>query len=255
MNYKKQHIYLVGIILSLLCFPKLEAQNSGYFWSDDTTMLEAGTYLYLPPLDTLIATAIRNNPRIKFLDKDVDISEREIGKMRKDWTNHIFLETGASYGYWGVYGLDNLYKSVQTTEDQIQFARDDYRYYVGASVKLPLDFILKHKAKVEQARIGMERDIYEKQFAATEIAREVIVQYNAVKFANATMNIRVRDLQQTTINLDKAMREFEEGIMDMNELTDIRYQHGQTQAYYEKSKYELRLAYNLLENTVGQPLN
>lgn len=253
MNHKSIRLCLIVLVISAFCGLKAEAQTS-YYWTNDTTLTKQGTHLLLPPLDTLIDMAIRNSPRIKFMDKDADVSELEITKMRVDWTNHIYLETGASYGYWGVYGLDNLYNAVQTTDDQVQFARDNYRYYVGASIKMPLDFILKHRPKVNQAKLTLERDIYIKQFAAQEIAEAVIVQYNNVKFANATMNIRIRDLNQTSVNLAKAQLDFEDGIMTMREFTEIRYQHGQSQSYYEKAKFEFRLAYNLLENLVGQPL-
>ena len=52
----------------------------------------------LPPLETIIDSAIARNPYVKFRDLQVTVNKQKLKSNRLEWTRDVGLQTDVRYG-------------------------------------------------------------------------------------------------------------------------------------------------------------
>ncbi|MBT8186871.1 MAG: TolC family protein [Croceitalea sp.] len=202
----------------------------------------------LPPLDSLIAIANDNSPRLKFFDADYEYWNGTVKLAKKAWLNNINLDAGYGYGIF-----DNL-SSQQLAGDpmsQALFSSEQSRYTVGASIKLPLSSIFNRGREVKNAKAEAEKSKYQKDFAIWELEQLIVRQYNDLIKAHRLFFISNSIVETYKVQSVRAEKDFANGAINVTEYTRLQQMLNQAISAFESQRAEFLIALKSLEGTVG----
>ena len=103
--------------------------------------------LQLPPLHQLLENA-RNTPQVEYYNKAVEIQERELKNVRRNWQHYFKINANYNYGSSDIYNQnyqDNSNQIWTTTTT----GREQSWWNVGASFSLPIDEIFNRRNKIK----------------------------------------------------------------------------------------------------------
>mgnify|MGYP003209121378 CR=1 FL=1 len=106
--------------------------------------------LQLPPLHQLLENA-RNTPQVEYYNKAVEIQERELKNVRRNWQHYFKINANYNYGSSDIYNQnyqDNSNQIWTTTTT----GREQSWWNVGASFSLPIDEIFNRRNKIKQQK-------------------------------------------------------------------------------------------------------
>lgn len=111
--------------------------------------------LQLPPLHQLLENA-RNTPQVEYYNKAVEIQERELKNVRRNWQHYFKINANYNYGSSDIYNQnyqDNSNQIWTTTTT----GREQSWWNVGASFSLPIDEIFNRRNKIKQQKRRIEQ--------------------------------------------------------------------------------------------------
>ena len=247
---KKHSILLIFILpFSLI----INAQNT------DTTkknidysyvnLTEEGIENHLPPLQTLIDSAISNSPLLKYKNSAEVISALNTKSVRKEWSKYIGVISDVKYGLFDnlVLGQDddgNLNTGLVSTTQQT-------RYSAGIYLKLPLQELIDRRNKIKIAREEEKMAEYEYQQEKKELRKLVIQQYNDLLLYQRLLKIKNKYVQDVLIQKQMAEKQFKNNEIDISELTRLSSMHSKALSEYESAKADFNNAYMMLQEIVG----
>lgn len=202
----------------------------------------------LPPLDSLIAMAKKNNPFLKSFDSTKELGEGKVQLEKRSWLQYLSLDAGYGYGIF-----DNL-SDQQIAGDpgnQILFSTEQSRFNLGASLKMPVSALINRNRTIKNTKLEAETFKYEQQQAENELRLKVINEYNEVlKFHRLVFinNSIVETFRAQTIRAEK---EFADGIINVADYTRLLQMINQAIMALEAQKSDFFKAFMALESTVG----
>ncbi|MFV0500978.1 MAG: TolC family protein [Bacteroidales bacterium] len=238
----KKNKALIGLILLVIGFT-----SSKISFSQDTLenqiILKDFSSLILPPIDSLFLS-LENNPNIKAQDYRILEQESVIKSQKREWINYLRFSSSYQYGYQGAeslvqgYLIPAYYQTAQNAQNL---------YHVGVSLTIPFGDIIDrgNKVKKEKIRLGQiqaekEISINEQKFIIIELynkANEQLNTYKNIAEAKSYAELKTRIIQKDFIN----------GIINIDELTDAKKSESDIISNYEKAKSELKIALMKLE--------
>lgn len=233
---------LIGLILLVIGFT-----SSKISFSQDTLenqiILKDFSSLILPPIDSLFLS-LESNPNIKAQDYRILEQESVIKSQKREWINYLRFSSSYQYGYQGAESLVQgflipaYYQTAQNAQNL---------YHVGVSLTIPFGDIIDrgNKVKKEKIRLGQiqaekEISINEQKFIIIELynkANEQLNTYKNIAEAKSYAELKTRIIQKDFIN----------GIINIDELTDAKKSESDIISNYEKAKSELMVALMKLE--------
>lgn len=238
---KKNKILIVFILLAI------GFTSSKISFSQDTIedqiILKDYSSLILPPIDSLFLS-LENNPNIKAQDYRIIEQESVIKSQKREWINYLRFSSSYQYGYQGAESLVQgfLIPAYYQTSENAQNL-----YHVGVSLTIPFGDIIDrgNKVKKEKIRLGQiqaekEISINEQKFIIIELynkANEQLNTYKNIAEAKSYAELKTRIIQKDFIN----------GIINIDELTDAKKSESDIISNYEKAKSELMVALMKLE--------
>lgn len=238
----KKNKVLIGFISLVIGFT-----SSNISFSQDTLenqiILKDFSSLILPPIDSLFLS-LESNPNIKAQDYRILEQESVIKSQKREWINYLRFSSSYQYGYQGAeslvqgYLIPAYYQTAQNAQNL---------YHVGVSLTIPFGDIIDrgNKVKKEKIRLGQiqaekEIGINEQKFIIIELynkANEQLNTYKNIAEAKSYAELKTRIIQKDFIN----------GIIDIDELTDAKKSESDIISNYEKAKSELKIALMKLE--------
>lgn len=238
----KKNKLLFGLILLFMSFT-----SSKISFSQDTIenqiVLKDFSSLILPPIDSLFLS-LENNPNIKAQDYRILEQESILKSKKREWINYLRFSSSYQYGYQGAeslvqgYLIPAYYQTAQNAQNL---------YHVGVSLTIPFGDIIDrgNKVKKEKIRLGQiqaekEISINEQKFIIIELynkANEQLNTYKNIAEAKSYAELKTRIIQKDFIN----------GIINIDELTDAKKSESDIISNYEKAKSELMVALMKLE--------
>lgn len=238
----KKNKLLFGLILLFMSFT-----SSKISFSQDTIenqiVLKDFSSLILPPIDSLFLS-LENNPNIKAQDYRILEQESILKSKKREWINYLRFSSSYQYGYQGAeslvqgYLIPAYYQTAQNAQNL---------YHVGVSLTIPFGDIIDrgNKVKKEKIRLGQiqaekEISINEQKFIIIELynkANEQLNTYKNIAEAKSYAELKTRIIQKDFIN----------GIINIDELTDAKKSKSDIISNYEKAKSELMVALMKLE--------
>lgn len=233
---------LIGLILLVIGFT-----SSKISFSQDSIenqiILKDFSSLILPPIDSLFLS-LESNPNIKAQDYRILEQESVIKSQKREWINYLRFSSSYQYGYQGAESLVQgflipaYYQTAQNAQNL---------YHVGVSLTIPFGDIIDrgNKVKKEKIRLGQiqaekEISINEQKFIIIELynkANEQLNTYKNIAEAKSYAELKTRIIQKDFIN----------GIINIDELTDAKKSESDIISNYEKAKSELMVALMKLE--------
>lgn len=206
----------------------------------------------LPPLATLIDSAVAYNAEVKFSTLQVQVDKGNLTTAKSQWTNNFGLQGNYTYG-----NFNYVYNNGAGTQVTPNYATQQSlsQYAIGAYINLPFyQFVNRHnQVRIAKTQVSQAQTLVQTQ---TQLVREkVITQYNDVLLKQRLLIIKSKYLETSKINMQMAEKGFMNGTISVDDYSRVSEIASNTEADFETTKMEFMTAYMLLEETTGMRFN
>ncbi len=248
MKTKGNRLLLVLMITA--CFFQntlILAQNKEFFdpLADDISSK-------LPSLETLIDSAVLNNPQMLFRQYQLNINEHKLKSKRIEWTKSIGLHGNVGYG-----NLYNYTTTASSIQEPIPVAsiRNQSQYTASVFLNLPLNTIIDRKNQIRavHSEVMQAKSAIEEQ--RNEIRQLVIIQLNELILKHRILVLKANKLESIRVSMQMAETQFTNGTLALSEYAQLAGNVSETEIDFEKARIEFLNAYMMLEEIVGFKFN
>jgi len=202
----------------------------------------------LPPLETIIDSAIARNPNVKFKDLQVDISKFKLKADKSDWTRNLGLQSDIRYGTFDNYST-NLAQG--QSPSLLSTRNTQLNYGVGGFIRLPVYDVINRRNQNRMSRAEIEQAKSSSLAQRSELRQLVIKQYNELIIKHRLLKIKSKYIETAKINMEMAEKQFLNGVISIAEYSSISEGVARSEAEFESAKMDFRTAYMILEEIVG----
>lgn len=244
---KKLSITLLPILLFCFLSIKNIAQEKSEFDLNQPDLTQ-----FLPPLNSLIDSAIKNSPSVRFRDLQIIVNECKEKTERNYWTRNLGFQAYLNNGTYNNF-------STNTTEGQsseIVATKSNQLYHLmGLYIRFPIQDMLNRKNQIRMANAEIDQAISQAEQQRTEITQIVIKQYNELVLKYRLLKVKMNYYSSCRTNLEMAEKEFKNGIIDLSEYSRLSGISIQSEADFEIVRSEFITSYMILEEIVGFKFN
>jgi outer membrane protein TolC len=239
---------LLNLILILLSLPFYGlAQEPVKF-----DLMKDNIETMLPPLETLIDSALTNNPHVKFRDLQISVNENKLNADRSQWARNVGIQSDIRYGTFNNF-------SMNTAEGQSpsNFATqtNQFVYGAGAYIKFPIFDILNRKNQVDLAKFEVGQAQSMAAVQRNEVRQSVVIQYNQVILTHRLLRNKSKYIESARVNMEMAENEFHNGVIPVGEYTRISEIVSRAEADFETARADFITSFMILEEIIGYKLN
>lgn len=200
----------------------------------------------LPPVQTLIDSAVIYSPLLKISDADLVIRNLRIKSEKRELLRNIGIESGVRYGVF-----DNLILTEDFGIEELQTPPTlQTRYNIGVYLKIPLSAIID-RSNVSIAREELDQTRYQRDNTIRELRQLIIIQYYDVIKIHKGLIVKNETVETYRIQLFRAEEDFINGTINVAEYSRLKNMFSQAVLDFEESKVDFNLALLLLEEMVG----
>jgi len=232
--------------LMMIQLPGFSQQNiAPDFVNDDIESI-------LPPLETIIDSAIAKNPYVKFRDLQITVNTHKLKSDRADWTRDIGFQTDVRYGTFDnfatnvVEGQNPALSSTRNTQTN---------YGVGAYIRIPFYDFLNRKNQINLAKAEIDQAKSFSLVQRNELRQMVIRQYNDLIIKQRLLKIKTKYAETSRIHMQMVEKEFINGTVTLTEYSSLSEIGSRAELELESAKMEFRTAFMILEEIVGIKFN
>ncbi|MCX6222728.1 MAG: TolC family protein [Bacteroidia bacterium] len=240
---KKYILVLSSVLVFLSTQHPCSAQQK-----DEQNLVTLDIESVLPPLETIIDSAIAKNPYVKFRDQQIIVNEFKLKSDRIRWMENLGLQSDARYGTFDNFSMNT---AAGQTPSVIATRNNQLNYGVGAYIKLPLFDFVNRKHLVGAAKTEMDQAISLAAVQRDELRQAVIKQYNDLILKMKLLKIKSKYLETSHINIQMADKEFKNGVLSVAEYSKISEIVTLAETDYQTVYTEFTTAYMILEELAG----
>jgi len=244
----KHHLYLLNLIFVAFSFPFYgSAQEPAQF-----DLMKDNIETMLPPLETLIDSAITNNPNVRFRDLQISVNENKLSADRSQWTRNLGIQSDIRYGTFNNF-------SMNTAEGQnpsnLATQTNQFVYGAGAYIKFPIYDIVNRRNQIDLAEFEVGQAQNMALVQRNEVRQSVVKQYNQVILTHRLLRNKSKYIESARVNMAMAEREFQNGVIPIGEYTRISEIVSRAEADFETARADFITSYMILEEIIGYKLN
>jgi outer membrane protein TolC len=245
VKHRFQILILIFVLL-IIQFPAFAQQIKEF------DLLKDNIESMLPPLETLIDTAIERNPYVKFRDLQIIVNEHKLTGSRLDWTRDIGFQTDVRYGTFDnfasnvVEGQNPALASTRNTQTN---------YGIGGYIRIPFYDFLGRRNQIKQSKAEVEQAQNYSLVQRSELRQIVIKQYNEVIIKQRLLKIKAKYTETARINMEMAEKQFLNGVVSTAEYSTITEIIARSEADFETTKMDFKTSFMILEEIVGMKFN
>ena len=202
----------------------------------------------LPPLQTLIDSAMKHSPMITGASYDVLMSQYELTDAHKAWMQRINISSDVRYGSmidWSrLQGNNSTFMSFSDTKFTPTFG-------VGINAYLPISEIFDKKRSIQKAQLRIDQSENRKDEAAQTLKQSVINAYFEVMTTQKTLATRAEMSSSSGMLFDQAKLDYAENRITLSEYTRTSDEYLLSQNEVEIQKFNLLRTVRTLEVIVG----
>lgn len=250
----KRAVFTLWLLLTAVAATAQGNSPDFEFGYSDLQRLSPDDYisLQLPPLHQLLENA-RNTPQVEYYNKAVEIQERELKNVRRNWQHYFKINANYNYGSSDIYNQnyqDNSNQIWTTTTT----GREQSWWNVGASFSLPIDEIFNRRNKIKQQKRRIEQVELDTERWLEEQRIKVIQQYTlAVQQLSVLRNaVEAMVTAQAQYRLSEA--DFINGKLDAQTLSRQKNIENVAIREYEEVRRSLNNALLTLEVLTRTPI-
>ncbi len=221
--------------------------------SDSTTNLMAYNKFVIPVLEDCIQFAMNNSPLLKANDQQIEVLLEEIKIKKKAWLDFIQIEANTRYGLFNQVSLTQS-SEVSASEVALQSAKEQFNYFAGLTVKLPLSYFVANKSEQKIIKLNIREMELKKEDLKKEITRLVIIEYFKLKNFSEMLEAQQNNLQTAQIDYLKGRNDVKSGMIGMTEYAAISNAYTKSMDAYISTKNSYYTEYYLLKMLTGTNL-
>lgn len=232
-----KRISIIILLLSTFCinsFSQIEIENE---FNNDSTYINKLNFQKVPKLEVIIELALKNSPLLNASDIEIKKILEQIKIEKRSLLDNIHLEGNVRYGLNNVITISDLTSGNQS-DFATQSANEQFNYYGGLSLKLPLSEFGNSRNRIRIEKLNVEDAKYRKENIKNEITRIVIEEYYKLMGFEESLESSQEFLQTMKIAYLRALKEVENGTIDMSEFSMIISNKDKAQQGYAQLKNE-----------------
>lgn len=242
--------HITFLVLSMF-FIQTHAQDTIKTKNDYTQFnpIDEDIEQYLPPLQTLIDSAVSNSPFLKYRNSAIIIAELNTKSTRREWSQYLGVISDVKYGLF-----DNLILNQNESGDissGLVNTTQQTRYSAGIYLKFPLKQIINRRNLIKIAQEERNMAMHEYNTAKQDLRKLVIKQYNDLILAQRLMRVKNSFVQDVVIQKQMAEQEFKNNEISVSEMTRLNSMYSKARTELETAKADFNNAYLLLQEIVG----
>lgn len=236
------------LVLSLVLVFLSGRQTCSAQQFDEQNLLSPDIESLLPPLETIIDSAISKNPYVKYRDQQISVNEFKMKSDKVRWMENLGLQSDARYGTFDNFSMNT---AAGQTPSVIATRNNQLNYGVGAYIKLPIFDFVNRKHLVGAAKAEVDQAISLAAVQRDELRQVVIKQYNDLILKMKLLKIKSKYLETSHINIQMADKEFKNGVLSVAEYSKISEIVSLAETDYQTVYTEFTTAYMILEELAG----
>lgn len=237
-----QHIAVLFFTILFFKFSGFGQELSKFNLMDDN--IES----MLPPLETIIDSAITNNPFVRFRDLQIGINKNKLQANQSQWSRNLGLQADGRYGTFNNFSTNT---SEGQTPSTFSTLSSQFNYGVGAYIKFPLFDVIGRKTQVNLAELEVGQAEEMSQMQRLEVRQAVIKQYNELILKQRILRNKSNYIETARISMVMAEKEFQNGIIPVSEYTRISEIVSKAELDFETAKVDYSNAYMILQELAG----
>ena len=194
--------------------------------------------LPLPPLDTLILWAKQHSPLLHEQDALIAKNTADAHRMKKILLDAVKVNSGLQYGNYGDPTINKLSTGWQS----------------GVSIQFSLYQLFGFKDMVKVYQGEKNVSAFKKDEVEMDITELVTQLYNNTQGQKAMLKIRSEGSYSAYSHMKMAEKEFNEGSIEVGELSRVTEIYTKAQADYAQCFNDLKNYYMQLQIVCGVPL-
>lgn len=208
---------------------------------------------HIPSLDSFIQSALQNSPLLKISDLEIQQILEKIKMEKNSWSDFLFVDGIARYGQYNQFVVSDLTSTDNTTG--IKSANQQFTYYGGVTVKIPLSNFLNKKNQNKILNNDLNTGKLKKEQFAKELTNIVIDEYyKLIKFYQI-LQINMNVLEALRVSHLKAQKDIANGLIEINDYTNIVISKGKAEEGYYNAKSDYFGQYRKIQILTGLNLN
>lgn len=202
---------------------------------EKTTAQSASDYM-LPPLDTIIALALKKSPHIKVQEIKMESRRKEIKLEKRGWANSVSIGGTALFGTNTV--LD--YQQTTTSSEQIAVDRRSAVYNGGVVARISIGDVINRDEKIHIKTLEYESAVMEREIIKAEVREEVIMRYNKFQASLSMLKLEVENVEAMRLAYEVSKKYFEEGNLAVSEYSTALSKYTSAKKLLEKAKMQIK---------------
>ena len=245
MKYNVYSLLLISILLTI--------KSSGFAQQGQAFDISKDNIeLMLPPLETIIDSAIAKNPYVKFRDLQIVVNSKKLKSDRADWTRDIGFQTDVRFGTFNNFASNVVEGQNPALSSTIN---SQTNYGIGGYIRIPFYDFINRKNQIKQSKAEIEQAKSYSLVQRDELRQSVIRQYNELIIKQRILRIKTKYVETSRIHMEMVEKSFINGTITLTEYSSLTEIASRAEADFETSKMEFRTAYMILEEIVGMKFN
>ena len=233
-------------------FPYADPTKANYRLFDTTFQsidLNKDLLNQLVPVDSLIKSALANNPTIKAQDALIEAGKDQIKFARREWQNSVSGFFTQSYGNQSLFFDSNQ----ESSTVQSQSLQTGFR--LGLNVNIPLFWLFGRTSRINVYEHELEVRRLTEEKIAMDVSRQVILEYNNMLSTHRLLLLASKSRGTSRLLLDMADKQFAQGDITIADYTSVTAIASKAEQDYEIAKRDFYNNYQQLEKLLGVRLD
>jgi outer membrane protein TolC len=235
----------IFVLLFLLIFSITNAQTGDKKTAPALLDEQRDLQAQLIPLDSIIEIAVKHSPSVKFQTNLIQSAKSQLEFSKRLWTNNIVGFVNYSTGNQSIVTADSQNAGTLAASNITS------GYRMGVQLNLPLYELVGRKSRINIYKYELNSTVNKKDESIQELKKEVIQVYYSLLYYNNLLTIRSEAKQSTINQYLLAQKQFQDGIIDIAELSRLKTIEVNARADYEEAKRQFSTLYFQVEPLVG----
>ena len=208
--------------------------------------------LVLPPLQDLFESA-RQSSSILMMDKDVEITSRELKTVRRRWLDYLRVYSSYTYGNSDISAVQYM-ETTYPVWNLVTSNNVQSYYNVGATVSIPLETFFNQRNKVRQQRARVEYAEMKRDSEFDLVKKEIIRYYTTILEKRSVLKVAAEAVVAAQAQYSVSEVDFVNGNMNAQELYQRKSYETNATKEYESVRADLNEALLCLEVITCTPI-
>jgi outer membrane protein TolC len=205
----------------------------------------------LPPLQTLIDSAIANAISIKLADATILTSQYRLKDVEMNWLEKINLTVSGNYGNSFDWARTSS-MSQNGVPAPSNSSSPNLGYTAGVSIYYPLTEVFGGRKRIKQvARLNIDEAVLQKEGIEQSIKGQIIAAYYDLQTILKTMEIQSEMLALMSLSYEQAKTQYADNRISLTDYTELYQSYIAAKNSYETQKNEVMKVFRTMELITG----